>query len=71
MIQEALRQKKAYYDFFGIAPDASDVHHPLHGVTQFKRLFTDEILCFPKAYGIVLQPGVYRILRAVRYFRNI
>ena len=70
---ETIRMAKSWgyaaYDFWGIAPEGA-VHHPLAGVTRFKRGFGGTTWSAPDSWELPLHPAWYTIYALAQKIRG-
>jgi len=68
-ILQAKERGMKHYDLRGIAP-ADQPNHKLAGVTRFKMGFPGEVMMYPKARNLVLQPAWYWAYRFAKRLRG-
>lgn len=68
-IQEAHRRGVQDYDLWGAAP-TGEVNHKLAGVTRFKEGFGGQLIEFPPAANVILQPQWYWAYRMAKRMRG-
>lgn len=69
-LEDACRNGLQSYDWWGIAPPLAE-HHPLEGVTRFKKGFPGECIeASPYAIDRVESPWIYRLYRIAQKIRR-
>ncbi|HPO05528.1 MAG TPA: peptidoglycan bridge formation glycyltransferase FemA/FemB family protein [Candidatus Gracilibacteria bacterium] len=68
-IQEAKKRQILNYDFLGIAPE-NEEHHPLNGVSRFKRQFGGREVNYPSVFDFPLVFSVYLLYWIYRFIRK-
>lgn len=68
-IQEAHRRGIHDYDLWGAAP-TGEANHKLSGVTRFKEGFGGQLVEFPPAANLILQPQWYWVYRMAKRMRG-
>lgn len=58
-ILRAKEKNMQQYDFFGVAPEGTDEHHPWGGITRIKTGFGGKRISYCGAYDFVLNEGLY------------
>lgn len=69
-IQDALRNRCRYYDFWGAAPN-DDPRHPWAGITRFKKGFGGDVMVHPGTFDIVARRADYALYGTLRKVRRM
>ncbi|NIT03732.1 peptidoglycan bridge formation glycyltransferase FemA/FemB family protein [Candidatus Saccharibacteria bacterium] len=69
-ILEAKRDKRSYFDFWGIAPEGADESHPWYGYTLFKKGFGGQPIDYIGAWDYAISPR-YLAVSAVERVRGL